>query len=80
MATHAVEVVYRGIFQRTLARNIVRQIVFAARKDGKIGTALAVTATHRKEMASPPNNSRSSVTQPWSLKKAWQFTRQQMST
>jgi len=39
MATHAVEVVYRGIFQRTLARNIVRQIVFAARKDGKIGTA-----------------------------------------
>ena len=39
MATLAVEVVYRGIFQRTLARNIVRQIVFAARKDGKIGTA-----------------------------------------
>jgi len=39
MATHAVEVVYRGIFQRTMARNIVRQIVFAARKDGKIGTA-----------------------------------------
>ena len=39
MATHAVEVVYRGIFQRTLARNIVRQIVFAARKDGRIGTA-----------------------------------------
>ncbi|MDP6497744.1 MAG: (4Fe-4S)-binding protein [SAR202 cluster bacterium] len=39
MATLAVEVVYRGIFQRTLARNIVRQIVFAARKDDKIGTA-----------------------------------------
>jgi pyruvate ferredoxin oxidoreductase delta subunit len=39
MATQAVEVVYRGIFQRTLARNIVRNIVFAARKDGKIGTA-----------------------------------------
>ena len=39
MATLAVEVVYRGIFQRTLARNIVRNIVFAARKDGKIGTA-----------------------------------------
>ena len=39
MATLAVEVVYRGIFQRTLARNIVRQIVFAARKDGKSGTA-----------------------------------------
>ena len=39
MATLAVEVVYRGIFQKTLARNIVRSIVFAARKDGKIGTA-----------------------------------------
>ena len=39
MATLAVEVVYRGIFQRTLARNIVRNIVFAARKDSKIGTA-----------------------------------------
>jgi len=39
MATLAVEVVYRGIFQKTLARNIVRNIVFAARKDGKIGTA-----------------------------------------
>ena len=39
MSTLAVEVVYRGIFQKTLARNIVRSIVFAARKDGKIGTA-----------------------------------------
>ena len=39
MGTVAVEVVYRGIFQKTLARNIVRSIVFAARKDGKIGTA-----------------------------------------
>ena len=39
MSTVAVEVVYRGIFQKTLARNIVRSIVFAARKDGKLGTA-----------------------------------------
>ena len=39
MSTLAVEVVYRGIFQKSLARNIVRSIVFAARKDGKIGTA-----------------------------------------
>ena len=39
MATIAVEVVYRGIFQKNLARNIVRSIVFAARKEGKIGTA-----------------------------------------
>jgi pyruvate ferredoxin oxidoreductase delta subunit len=39
MGTVAVEVVYRGIFQKTLARNIVRSIVLAARKEGKIGTA-----------------------------------------
>ena len=39
MSTVAVEVVYRGMFQKTLARNIVRSIVFAARKEGKIGTA-----------------------------------------
>ena len=39
MSTLAVEVIYRGIFQKSLARNIVRSIVFAARKDGKIGTA-----------------------------------------
>ena len=39
MSIVAVEVVYRGIFQKTLARNIVRSIVFAARKEGKIGTA-----------------------------------------
>ena len=39
MSTIAVEVVYRGIFQKSLARNIVRSIVFAARKEGKIGTA-----------------------------------------
>jgi pyruvate ferredoxin oxidoreductase delta subunit len=39
MSIVAVEVVYRGIFQKTLARNIVRSIVFAARNEGKIGTA-----------------------------------------
>ena len=39
MATVGVEVVYRGIFQKSSARNIVRSIVFAARKEGKIGTA-----------------------------------------
>ena len=39
MSTVAAEVVYRGIFQKSLARNIVRSIVFAARKEGKIGTA-----------------------------------------
>ena len=30
---------YRGIFQKTLAKNICRGIVFAAKKDGKIGIA-----------------------------------------
>jgi len=39
MSTGSVEVVYRGIFQKTLARNICRGIVFAARKEGKIGLA-----------------------------------------
>lgn len=39
MSTYAVEVVYRGIFQKTLSRNICRSIVLAARKEGKIGTA-----------------------------------------
>ena len=39
MAVHAIEVVYRGIFQKTLSRNICRTIVLAARKEGKIGTA-----------------------------------------
>ena len=39
MTTHAVEVVYRGIFQKSLSRNICRTIVLAARKEGKIGTA-----------------------------------------
>ena len=37
--TISVEVVYRGIFQKTLAKNICRGIVLAARKEGKIGTS-----------------------------------------
>lgn len=39
MSIHAVEVIYRGIFQKTLSRNICRAIVLAARLEGKIGTA-----------------------------------------
>ncbi len=39
MSTGSVEVVCRGIFQKTLAKNICRGIVFAARKEGKIGIA-----------------------------------------
>src|SRR3989304_2845737 len=39
MATTSVEVVYRGVFQKTLSRNICRSVVLAARKEGKIGTA-----------------------------------------
>ena len=39
MAVTAVEVIYRGIFQKSLSRNICRSIVFASRKEGKIGTA-----------------------------------------
>jgi pyruvate ferredoxin oxidoreductase delta subunit len=37
MSTLSVEIVYRGIFQRNLARNISRGIVLAARKEGKFG-------------------------------------------
>jgi pyruvate ferredoxin oxidoreductase delta subunit len=39
MATAAIEVIYRGIFQKSLSRNICRTVVLAARKEGKIGTA-----------------------------------------
>ena len=39
MTKVAIEVVYRGIFQKTLATNICRGIVLAARKEGKIGIA-----------------------------------------
>ncbi|GMQ90590.1 MAG: 2-oxoacid:acceptor oxidoreductase family protein [Gammaproteobacteria bacterium] len=39
MSTGSVEVVYRGIFQKTLAKNICRGVVFAAKKEGKIGIA-----------------------------------------
>src|ERR671931_956317 len=37
----SVEVVYRGIFQKTLANSISRGVVLAARKEGKVGTAFA---------------------------------------
>src|SRR6267378_159451 len=36
-----VEVVYRGIFQKTLAQRICRSVVLAARKKGHTGTAFA---------------------------------------
>ncbi|GMQ74843.1 MAG: 2-oxoacid:acceptor oxidoreductase family protein [Gammaproteobacteria bacterium] len=39
MSTGSVEVVYRGIFQKTLAKNICRGVVFAAKREGKIGIA-----------------------------------------
>ena len=39
MTKVAVEVIYRGIFQKTLAKNICRSIILAARKEGKIGIA-----------------------------------------
>jgi pyruvate ferredoxin oxidoreductase delta subunit len=34
---YAVEIIYRGIFQKTLARNISRAIVLAAHEEGKFG-------------------------------------------
>ncbi|MBI3658858.1 4Fe-4S binding protein [Candidatus Acetothermia bacterium] len=39
MSTISIEVVYRGIFQKSLAKNICRGIVLAARKENKVGTA-----------------------------------------
>ncbi len=39
MSTGSVEVVYRGVFQKTMAKNICRGVVLAARKEGKIGIA-----------------------------------------
>ena len=39
MSKAAIEVVYRGIFQKSLAKNICRGIVLAARKEGKVGIA-----------------------------------------
>ncbi len=36
MSTGSVEVVYRGIYQKTLAKNICRGVVFAAKNEGKI--------------------------------------------
>ena len=37
----SIEVVYRGIFQKTLAQRICRSVVLASRKDGHTGTAFA---------------------------------------
>jgi len=37
----SVEVVYRGIFQKTLANRISRGVVLASRTEGKVGTAFA---------------------------------------
>ena len=34
---YAVEIVYRGIFQKTLAKNLSRAIVLAAHREGKPG-------------------------------------------
>ncbi len=41
MASTAVEVIYRGIFQKTLAGTLVKTLVLAAHKEGKIGTAMS---------------------------------------
>src|SRR6202158_1908511 len=37
----SIEVVYRGIFQKTLAQRICRSVVLAARRSGHTGTAFA---------------------------------------
>src|SRR5579859_6113400 len=40
-ASWSVEVVYRGIFQKTLANRISRGVVLGARKEARVGTAFA---------------------------------------
>ncbi len=37
----SVEVVYRGVFQKTLANRVARGLVLGARKEGRVGTAFA---------------------------------------
>ena len=70
MSTVAVEVLYRGIFQKTLARNIVRSIVSPARKEGKIGTAFGRYATPPSGTAYRRNSSPSWPTIPRSLEES----------
>jgi pyruvate ferredoxin oxidoreductase delta subunit len=41
MASAAVEVIYRGIFQKNLAGTICKTIVTAAHRQGKVGTAMS---------------------------------------
>jgi pyruvate ferredoxin oxidoreductase delta subunit len=40
-ASWSLEIHYRGIFQKTLANRVMRGVVLAARKEGKVGTAFA---------------------------------------
>jgi len=46
----AVEVIYRGVFQKTLAKNITRGIVLAAHNEGKLGISFAVMEILRNAM------------------------------
>ena len=38
----AIEIIYRGIYQKTLAKNISRAIVLAAHKEGKPGISFGI--------------------------------------
>lgn len=41
MSTIAIELIYRGVFQKVMAQRICRGIVLAARKEGKVGVAFS---------------------------------------
>ena len=43
----AVEVIYRGVFQKTLAKNITRGIVLAAHNQGKQGISFGPSRPSR---------------------------------
>ena len=80
MSTVAVEVVYRGIFQKSLARNIVRSIVFAARKEGKIGTAFGRYGDSPERNGIPAKQFAIVADTPKSWKKTWPSTKPTTST
>jgi len=53
----AIEIIYRGIYQKTLARNISRAIVLAAHKEGKPGISFGRYGDSPERNGIPPRAS-----------------------
>ena len=75
----AVEVIYRGVFQKTLAKNITRDIVLAAHNEGKLGISFGRYGDAPERNGIPPRASRSSPTTNRRLKKEWRNTNRSKS-